>query len=74
MSSELDDAPDDTVNTTDPFIVTDKVGNRLRWDENNATIHGYMYEIGEHCSPQADPRPLLRGRRRSPTERPYRLR
>jgi hypothetical protein len=49
MSSELDDAPDDTVNNTDPFIVTDKMGNRLRWDENNATIHGYMYEIGEHC-------------------------
>ena len=49
MSNDIDDAPDDTVNTGDPYIVTDKMGNRLRWDENNATIHGFMHEIGEHC-------------------------
>ena len=57
MSSELDDAPDDTVNSGDPYIVTDKMGNRLRWDENNATINGFMHEIGEQGSRPRDPRP-----------------
>ena len=70
MSNELDDAPDDTVNTTDPFVVTDKLGNRLIWDENNATIPGFMHEIGEHCYRKQILVPFIqRARLRRPTGR-----
>ena len=48
-SNAIDDTDTDSAAVFDPLIPTDRDKTPLRWDENPATIAGFLYEVGAHA-------------------------